>query len=69
MVEVKSLQLFILGITFSVITFLLKAPIRFAAGLLSFWIQTRAVALKYINKTSGVISIGLGLKLVIGQKA
>lgn len=65
----ESLQLFILGITFAILTFFIKAPIGFISGTLSFWIQARPIVLKYINKTSGVILIGLGLKLAMEQKA
>ncbi len=64
----ESLQLFILGGTFAVLTFLIKAPIGFVSGLLSFWIQARPVVLKYINKTSGVVLIGLGVKLATEQR-
>lgn len=64
----ESLQLFILGLTFAILTFLIKAPIGFISGLLSFWIQARPIVLNYINKTSGVILILLGLKLASEQK-
>ena len=64
----ESLQLFILGITFAILTFFIKAPIGFISGTLSFWIQARPIVLKYINKTSGVILIGLGLKLATQQR-
>lgn len=65
----EALQLFILGATFAVLTFFLKAPIGFLAGLLSFWIKTRPIVLDYIHKTSGVILIGLGLKLAFSDKS
>ena len=64
----ESLQLFVLGPTFAVITFFIKAPIGFISGLLSFWIQARPIVLNYINKTSGFILILLGLKLASEQR-
>lgn len=65
----ESLQLFILGTTFAVLTFFLKAPIGFISGTLSFWIKARPIVLKYINKTSGVILVLLGLKLAFSQRS
>lgn len=64
----ETLQLFILGTTFALLTFLLKAPIGFVSGLLSFWIKARPIVLNYINKTSGVILVLLGLKLALSEK-
>jgi len=64
----EAMQLFILGLTFATLTFALKAPIGFISGLLSFWIKTRPVILKYIHRTSGVILIGLGFKLALENR-
>jgi threonine/homoserine/homoserine lactone efflux protein len=58
----------ILGLTFATLTFIIKAPIGFISGLLSFWIKTRPIILKYIHKTSGIILIGLGLKLALEER-
>jgi threonine/homoserine/homoserine lactone efflux protein len=64
----ESLQLFILGITYAVLAFFVKAPIGFISGTLSFWIQLRPMVFQYINKTSGLILIGLGIKLATQQR-
>ena len=64
----ESLQFYILGITYAILAFFIKAPIGFISGVLSLWIQSRPMVLKYINKTSGVILIGLGLKLATQQR-
>lgn len=64
----ETMQLFILGFTFATLTFLIKAPIGFISGLLSFWIKTRPIILHYIHRTSGVILIGLGLKLALAER-
>lgn len=64
----ETLQLFILGITFALLTLFIKSTIGFISGLLSFWIKAKPIVLKYINKTSGVILILLGLKLATEQR-
>jgi len=64
----ETMHLFILGLTFAILTFTIKAPIGFISGLLSFWIQNRPIVLKYIHKTSGLILIGLGLKLALEER-
>jgi len=64
----EAMQLFILGFTFATLTFIIKAPIGFISGLLSFWIKTRPIILKYIHRTSGVILIGLGFKLALEER-
>lgn len=64
----QTMQLLILGVTFSVLTFAIKAPIGFVSGLLSFWIQKRPIVLKTIHRTSGMILIGLGLKLALEKR-
>lgn len=61
-------QLLLLGTTFAVITFIIKAPIGYLGGILSFWISTRAFIMNAIFKTSGVILILLGIKLAFDQK-
>ncbi|WP_072682507.1 LysE family translocator [Arcobacter sp. LA11] len=65
----EALQLFILGTTFAVITFFLKSPIGFLAGMLSSWIKARPMVLNYIHKTSGLILVGLGLKLAFSERS
>lgn len=64
----QAIELFILGTTFAVLTFILKAPIGFVSGALSFWIKARPIVLKYINRTSGFILVLLGLKLAMSEK-
>jgi len=65
----EAMQLFILGFSFAVLTFLIKAPIGFISGLLSFWIKTRANVLMYIHRTSGMILIALGFKLALEDRS
>lgn len=65
----QAFQLFVLGTTFAVITFLLKAPIGVLSGMLSSWIKARPIVLNYIHKTSGTILVVLGLKLALSEKS
>jgi threonine/homoserine/homoserine lactone efflux protein len=64
----EAFQLFILGTTFAVLTFCLKAPIGFVSGMISSWIKARPIVLNYIHKTSGVILVILGFKLALSHK-
>ncbi len=64
----ETIQLLTLGIAFAVLTFTIKAPIGYISGMLSYWIQARPAVLKYIHRTSGVILIGLGLKLALDKR-
>lgn len=63
-----TLQLFILGLTFAIITFFLKAPIGYIYGSLSNWIKTRPIVLNRIYKASGLIFIALGFKLALEER-
>jgi threonine/homoserine/homoserine lactone efflux protein len=65
----EAIQLFILGTTFAIITFFLKAPIGYIAGNLSSWIKARPNVLNYINNTSGIILVALGIKLALSEKS
>lgn len=56
-------MLLILGVSFAAITFLVKGPVGFFAGRLSSWLRERPTVLKWIDRTSGIVLIGLGLKL------
>jgi len=64
----EAIQLLILGITFAVLTFFIKSSIAIISGMLSRWIRTRPVVLKYIYKTSGIVLIGLGLRLALEKR-
>jgi threonine/homoserine/homoserine lactone efflux protein len=63
-----TIYLIVLGVSFSVLTFLVKAPIGFFAGVASTWIRTRPIVLQVINKISGTVLIGLGVKLALEQR-
>lgn len=52
-----------LGAGFALLTFLIKAPIGYFSGLASAWIRSRSEIVSLINRVSGTVLIGLGLKL------
>ncbi len=65
----ETLQLFLLGTTFAVLTFLIKGPIGYMAGLSANYLKTRPGFLAGIHKTSGTILIALGIKLAFEKRA
>lgn len=67
-IESPAVHLLILGFSFAVLTFLVKAPIGYFAGIASMWIRSRPIVIKFINRLSGVVLIGLGVKLAFEQR-
>jgi len=57
-----------LGISFSLLTFLVKAPVGYFAGVASARIRSRPIVIKLINRISGTVLIGLGVKLAFEQR-
>ncbi len=64
-----ALYLFVLGTSFALLTFAVKAPIGFLSGKFSAWLKARSTVLKWIDRTSGTILVALGMKLAFEQKA
>jgi threonine/homoserine/homoserine lactone efflux protein len=60
--------LFGLGIAFAVLTFLIKGPVGYGAGVLSGWLGSRPMVLAWTNRTSGTVLIALGLKLALERR-
>ncbi len=63
-----TLSLFVLGLSFATLTFLIKGPIGFFAGTLSNWLRVRPSVLKWIYRFSGAIIVGLGIKLAFERR-
>ena len=57
-----------LGLIFAGLTFLVKGPVGYFAGSLSSWLRPRPIVLKWIDRLSGIVLIGLGLKLAFEQR-
>ncbi len=63
-----TLSLMALGFSFSLLTFLVKGPLGYFAGVLSSWIQEHPAVLCSINRLSGTLLVGLGVKLLLGER-
>lgn len=61
-------QLALLGIAFSVLTFLIKGPIGYLAGILSAWLRSRPGVITLINRAGGAVLISLGIKLALERR-
>jgi threonine/homoserine/homoserine lactone efflux protein len=58
-----TLAVFVLGLLFAALTFLVKGPVGFFAGKLSGWLRARPSVLVWLYRSSGAVLVGLGLKL------
>ncbi|MBK9394914.1 MAG: LysE family translocator [Uliginosibacterium sp.] len=58
-----SLSVFVLGLVFAGLTFLVKGPVGLTAGVLSTWLRAHPGFLVWVFRTSGAVLIGLGVKL------
>jgi len=57
-----------LGIIFAILTFLVKALIGLFAGFLSGWLRRRLNVLAWLYRFSGVVLLGLGVKLAFERR-
>lgn len=64
-----TLSVFVLGLLFAALTFLVKGPVGLAAGGLSGWLRARPQALAWLYRSSGAVLVGLGLKLAFERRA
>ncbi|MEY4882880.1 MAG: hypothetical protein RIS34_734 [Pseudomonadota bacterium] len=64
-----TLSVFILGLVFAALTFVVKGPVGFFAGMLSGWLRARPAVLAGLYRSSGAILIILGLKLAFERRA
>ena len=63
-----TLSVFVLGLAFAGLTFLVKGPVGLGAGLLSGWLGSRPNALAWLYRTSGAVLVGLGVKLAMERR-
>ncbi len=67
--EESTLAVFVLGVVFATLTFLIKGPFGFFAGILSKWFRANPKALSWMFRSSGFALIGLGVGLAFeGRK-
>jgi threonine/homoserine/homoserine lactone efflux protein len=64
-----TLSVFVLGLVFAGLTFLVKGPVGLGAGLLSGWLRSQPKVIAWLHRTSGAVLIGLGLKLAFERRA
>jgi threonine/homoserine/homoserine lactone efflux protein len=64
-----TLSMFVLGLLFAALTFVVKGPVGFFAGLLSGWLRSRPRVLVWLHRSSGAVLVGLGVKLAFERRA
>ncbi|HEY9656071.1 MAG TPA: LysE family translocator, partial [Crinalium sp.] len=67
-VQHSTLYLLGLGTAFAVLTFVVKGLLGFFAGSLSEWLRSHRAVLTWLHRTSGIVLMGLGLRLAFEQK-
>jgi threonine/homoserine/homoserine lactone efflux protein len=63
-----TLTVFVLGLAFAGLTFLVKAPVGMFSGVLSGWVRSRPGVLVWIYRCSGAILVGLGVRLAFERR-
>ena len=64
-----TLTVFLLGLSFAGLTFLVKGPVGLFAGMLSAWLRSRPRVLLCLYRTSGAVLLALGLRLAFERRA
>lgn len=64
-----TLTVFVLGIVFAALTFVIKGPVAYFSGRLSSWFQSRPSALVWLYRCSGVVMVGLAVRLALSRRA
>ena len=64
-----TLTIFALGLVFAVLTFVIKGPVAVFAGRLSAWFQSRPKALLWVYRFSGLVMVGLALRLALSRRS
>jgi threonine/homoserine/homoserine lactone efflux protein len=63
-----TLSVFVLGVAFAALTFVVKAPVGIFSGALSAWFRSRPSVLTWIYRSSGAILVGLGIRLALERR-
>ena len=63
-----TLTIFVLGLAFAGLTFLVKAPVGVFAGRLSVWLRSRPSVLTWVFRSSGAILVALGARLAFERR-
>ena len=60
--------LLMLGVVFALLTLLIKTSLAYLMGIASAWLTENKSVIKAINRLSGTMLIGFGLKLALEQR-
>ena len=63
-----TLTILVLGLLFAALTFVVKGPVAVFAGRLSSWFRARPTALVWLYRGSGMVLLGLALRLALARK-
>jgi len=63
-----TLTVFVLGLLFAALTFVVKGPVGLFAGLLSGWLRSRPRVLTWVYRSSGAVLVALGLRLALERR-
>ena len=63
-----TLTVFVLGLAFAGLTFVVKAPVGIFAGRLSAWLRSRPSVLTWVFRSSGAILVVLGARLAFERR-
>lgn len=64
-----TVTVFVLGLVFAALTFMVKGPVGLIAGRLSGWLRARPAALTGLYRSSGAVLLLLGIKLAFERRA
>ncbi len=63
-----TLTIFVLGLLFALVTVAVKGPVGWFAGRLSGWLRARPRVLLGLYRGSGLVLLGLGLRLALERR-
>lgn len=63
-----TLTVLVLGVLFAALTFVIKGPVAVFAGRLSAWFRSRPAALVWLYRGSGLVMVGLALRLALARR-
>jgi len=66
--EHPTLTVFVLGLAFAGLTFLVKAPVAVFSGALSGWLRARPGVLTWVYRCSGAILVAMGVRLALERR-
>lgn len=58
----------VLGLVFAALTFAMKGPVAVFAGRLSAWFRSRPMALVWLYRCSGLVLVGLAVRLALARR-